>query len=82
MRAAILFLAFLPAAALAAADKPAEKPACVKKGPTTVSNAPAGMKRLDQLPAANEYLTVLRTEDGCTKPVIVRYGVDRKTPQR
>lgn len=32
-------------------------------------------KRLDELPPANLILTVLRHEDGCIVPVIVRYGI-------
>ena len=35
----------------------------------------ASLKRLDELPPANLVLTVLRTEDGCSAPVIVRYGI-------
>jgi hypothetical protein len=35
----------------------------------------AQLKRLDELPPANLVLTVLRTEDGCSTPVIVRYGI-------
>jgi hypothetical protein len=35
----------------------------------------AQLKRLDELPPANLVLTVLRTEDGCSAPVIVRYGI-------
>jgi hypothetical protein len=34
-----------------------------------------GVRRLDQLPPANEILTVIHSEDGCQKPVIVRYGI-------
>ena len=32
-------------------------------------------QKLNELPNANHYLTVLRTEDGCQKPVIVRYDI-------
>ena len=42
------------------------------------SSGAGGFQRLDQLPPANEYLTVLRSEDGCQKPVIIRYNVDRR----
>ena len=35
----------------------------------------AQLKRLDELPPANLVLTVLRTKDGCSMPVIVRYGI-------
>lgn len=77
MRAAIFLLAFLPAVAMAA-DAPDAQPGCFRNGVTQAAGragAP-GVKRLDQLPSANEYLTVIRHEDGCMKPVIVRYGVD------
>lgn len=36
---------------------------------------PGGFRRLDQLPPANEILTVIHSEDGCMKPVIVRYRI-------
>lgn len=39
------------------------------------SSPDAQLKRLDELPPANLVLTVLRTEDGCSTPVIVRYGI-------
>jgi hypothetical protein len=35
----------------------------------------AHFRRLDQLPPANEQLTVIRSVDGCQKPVIVRYNI-------
>ncbi|MDB5662991.1 MAG: hypothetical protein JWN59_1329 [Sphingomonas bacterium] len=35
----------------------------------------ATAKRLGDLPPANLVLTVLRREDGCEVPVIVRYGI-------
>jgi hypothetical protein len=77
MRAAIFLLALLPTAAMAA-DAPDSQPGCFRNGVTQAdgrSGAP-GVRRLDQLPPANTYLTVIRREDGCMKPVIVRYGVD------
>lgn len=37
-----------------------------------------GAQRLDQLPPANHYLTVLNIEDGCVKPVIVKYDVGKR----
>ncbi|WP_158014165.1 hypothetical protein [Sphingomonas sanxanigenens] len=42
-----------------------------------VETTPAqkGVQRLDQLPPANHYLTVLKVEGGCVKPVIVKYNV-------
>ncbi len=36
---------------------------------------PGGFRRLDQLPPANEILTVIHSENGCMKPVIVRYRI-------
>jgi len=36
-----------------------------------------GAHRLDQLPPANEYLTVLSVKGGCVKSVIVNYNVGR-----
>ena len=36
---------------------------------------PDGFRRLDQLPPANEILTVIHSVDGCQKPVIVRYNI-------
>lgn len=37
--------------------------------------SPAGFRRLDQLPPANEILTVIHAIDGCQKPVIVRHDI-------
>ena len=34
-----------------------------------------GSKRLGELPPGNVVLTVFRQENGCHKPVIVRYGI-------
>lgn len=49
---------------------------CKEEGVTRVDDAgSARMKRLDELPPADHILTVLRTEDGCIKPVIVRHGI-------
>ena len=35
----------------------------------------ARAQRLGELPPADHILTVLRREDGCERPVIVRYGI-------
>jgi hypothetical protein len=35
----------------------------------------ARAQQLGTLPPANHILTVLRREDGCERPVIVRYGI-------
>ena len=42
----------------------------------------AQFSRLDELPPANLILTVLRTEDGCSTPVIVRYGIGAPADKR
>jgi hypothetical protein len=41
----------------------------------TAQPSPDGFRRLDQLPPANEMLTVIHAIDGCRKPVIVRYNI-------
>lgn len=54
----------------------AAQPICRDEGVRQVDEiGGAGLKRLDQLPPADHILTVLRTEDGCIKPVIVRHGI-------
>jgi hypothetical protein len=77
-RLAVLLLA----PSLIAAAPSAGTTACSRIGdglhPAAGLPTAGGFRRLDQLPPANEYLTVLRSEDGCQKPVIVRYDVDRK----
>lgn len=35
-------------------------------------------KKLGELPPANHVLTVARSVDGCTTPVVVRYGIGGK----
>ncbi|MFM9829827.1 MAG: hypothetical protein ACKVOB_13985 [Sphingomonas sp.] len=70
--------ALLPAAALAqtapvtkaaAPIKPICQDAQLHTAQSGVSVRP---HRMTQEPNANEYLSVLRTEGGCTKPVVVR----------
>ena len=69
--------AILSAAAAPAADA---GPICQDVRPESAVGSPgepsrdARPKRLDELPPANLVLTVLRSENGCTAPVIVRYG--------
>ena len=46
------------------------------------SDGSAAAKRLGDLPAADLVLTVLRREDGCAKPVIVRSGIGATTVGR
>lgn len=73
-----LLLAMLPAAAVAGThpERLSIKPACPSAGPSIVAGkSTEGFQRLDQLPPANEQLTVLRSIGGCQKPVIVRYGI-------
>lgn len=46
---------------------------CPKEAPQTVAGRDGdGLRRLDRLPAAEAYLAVLRREDGCTRPQLVR----------
>ncbi len=57
------------------------KPICQDTRPRQAqSPAPARIHPMTQEPNANEYLAVLRTERGCSKPVIVRedIGVRRR----
>jgi hypothetical protein len=71
-------LAFATAAASPTVAKPSFRamPVCQKTGPTTVEdNKSVHAQKLNELPNANHYLTILRTEDGCSKPAIVRYDI-------
>lgn len=36
---------------------------------------PAKVRKLNEMPPANQVLTVLRSEDGCPKPVVVRRDI-------
>jgi len=78
---AVLLLA-LVAAPAAAADRPlteSSKPVCQNPTATLVDGkAPrAGVHPLNQEPAAKQVLTVMRTVDGCAKPVVVREEIGR-----
>ena len=42
---------------------------------TAKTRAPVRAQKLNELPNANLMLGVLRSEDGCQKPVIVRYDI-------
>ncbi len=91
MRIVLLFAALFSPAALSASAAPGPQAIddrsavpqvrvgqaiCKEEGVARVDDAgSAGMKRLDELPPADHILTVLRTEDGCIKPVIVRHGI-------
>jgi len=60
----------LSAAALA--QSPNALPICGQAKPTlTDVSEGAKLKRLDKLPPAEAYLTVMRTENGCIRPVKV-----------
>ena len=77
----VLLLAVL-AAPVAAADRPladSTKPVCQNPTATLVDGkAPrAGVHTLNQEPPAKQVLTVMRTVDGCVKPVVVREMVGR-----
>jgi len=51
-------------------------PLCKNASAKPVTNEKAvRAQKLNELPNANHYLTVFRTEDGCQKPVIVRYEI-------
>ena len=74
----MLLVAMALLASTGAADPAVEaRPICPNSGPQLADQpAPeAQLKRLDELPPANLELTVLRTEDGCVVPAIVRYGI-------
>ncbi|MDH7639015.1 hypothetical protein [Sphingomonas oryzagri] len=70
-----------PALLLLAASPPVERSGpgkdCLNHGIDYATAKPnsGGFRRLDQLPPANEILTVIHSVDGCEKPVIVRYNV-------
>ena len=75
-----MLIAVMAAAAAAGTPAPATGagPICPDAHPELAAEEPwpeAKLKRLDELPPANLILTVLREEDGCIVPVIVRYGI-------
>ena len=58
--------------AAAMAQAPHALPICGQDKPTPVDvSEKAKLKRLDKLPPAEGYLTVMRTENGCIRPVKV-----------
>jgi poly(3-hydroxybutyrate) depolymerase len=89
MRLLVLALALSAAtSALAADSRPArDMPAINPNGPASDSCPPTsryeaarrggklGLKRLNELPAADMYNAVYRRIDGCEAPIIVRYDV-------
>ena len=83
MRILVLALALLPAAAIAQ-DKAPVRPYMKGRLGTACANAdpqyakakePLRMRKLGEEPAADQYLTVLRLEDGCDKPVKIRESI-------
>ena len=51
-------------------------PFCRNASAKPVTNEKAvRAQKLNELPNANHYLALFRTEDGCHKPVIVRYDI-------
>lgn len=77
------FVVILALAAIAAAPapkpaaSPVAKPVCQKMG-MSYANDPASRPSVHPLtaePPANQILTVLRTVDGCTRPVVIREDV-------
>jgi hypothetical protein len=69
-------LVFAAALAVPATDGGAA-PICKKIAPATVGNhQPVRAQKLNELPNADHYLTVLRTdENGCNAPAIVNYDI-------
>jgi hypothetical protein len=77
MLRALLLATPLLIAAASPPDKADVGKGCMNHGVdyATVQPGPGGFRRLDQLPPANEILTVIHSVDGCQKPVIVRYNI-------
>ncbi len=52
------------------------EPVCRNWAPELVkARTPARVRKLNELPNADMILTVLRTENGCSKPAVVRYDI-------
>ena len=82
MRIVVLALVLLPAAAVAEERDPPAKafvqpPRCANARPELARQQahPNRPRKLADEPLASQYLTVLRIEDGCDKPVKVREEV-------
>lgn len=77
LRPLVLVAALLSAAAPAASPPRSDigKGCYASRAEEIAGNDPARFRRLDTLPPANEVLTVMRSVDGCQKPVIVRYAI-------
>ena len=68
--------AMISAAAAVAAPTPEKPRDCKPAGPEMAAAASrAGFHKLGELPPANHVLTLFRTVDSCSAPVIVRYGI-------
>jgi hypothetical protein len=67
-------------APVAAASPPDAKPVCQEMAMKRVERTgkPLGAHPLTAEPNAKQILTVLRTVDGCTKPVVVREDIGPK----
>lgn len=84
MRRLLIVLALLPASAFAAGQDPEVKPAPPTAAPgtkvcqnpdlqrVTRDQQPVQPRTLEREPPADAYYTVMRIEDGCDKPVLVR----------
>lgn len=76
----LLMMLAATASAMSASPVADAGPICRNMHPHTAVQPRAAppetlFKRLDELPPANLVLTVLRQENGCIVPVIVRYGI-------
>lgn len=67
---------FAVIALIAAAPATGDQPICQNDRPQRVEGSAEGrLKRLDELPPANLVRAILRSEDGCSVPMIVRDGI-------
>lgn len=65
----------------AVATPPPARPVCQEAGPRPADRAAASRARphtLAEEPPANHVLGVLRREDGCSRPVVVRREIGRR----
>jgi hypothetical protein len=59
------------------------KPVCQNMAPQFAKEGgPARLQRLNELPNANMTLSVVRTENGCSKPADVRYDIGSAPKRR
>jgi hypothetical protein len=59
------------------------KPVCQNMAPQLAKEGrPARLQRLNELPNANMALSVVRTENGCSKPAVVRYDIGSAPKRR